>query len=85
MSAKFKHDCDRCEYLGTVRGEHEARDIYLCLCPRSSTEPRGGIVVSRWGDDGSENSTYFEADLKAFLHPHEWMRAALKLLAARTP
>jgi hypothetical protein len=27
----YNHDCDRCQYLGSIRGSDEIYDCYLCL------------------------------------------------------
>lgn len=45
----FKHDCDRCYFLGEYRG----RDLYVCR----------DTLISRYGDDGPEYSSYLISQL----------------------
>lgn len=48
MKAKYKHDCDCCNFLG----HYEEHDLYYC-------SQDGGIptVIARWGNDGHDYSS----------------------------
>lgn len=49
---KWKHDCERCEFVGRVNVDGEERDIYVCI-------GNFGIeIVGRWGDNGPEYGSY---------------------------
>lgn len=47
---KFKHDCDKCEFLGTFEGH----DLYVCL---SKTRAMSSIIARR----SSEGSDYMSS------------------------
>lgn len=43
MEPRFKHDCDKCIYLGESQGFY---DLYYC--------PTHHDLIARYGDDGPE-------------------------------
>ena len=48
MARQFKHDCEKCVYLGN---EYKRYDMYFC------PDDNGGIIVIRYGNEPSENTS----------------------------
>jgi hypothetical protein len=48
MNPKWKHDCDKCKYLGTTYMNAKVMDWYTC-----GTAPQQS-VIARQGNDGPE-------------------------------
>lgn len=65
----FRHDCDKCDFLGRYSENNSVYDLYFC-----STTP---TVIARYGNDGAEytsgmvfarpdgNDALYEAKLRA--------------------
>lgn len=45
IAPKFKHDCDKCRFLGRLKGQ----DAYVC---RSSIDADEDSFILRYGDEG---------------------------------
>lgn len=66
MSPLYKHDCERCRYLGTVTGPDPCAAGQLILshdlyhCNRSSAH-LGGSIVARYGDGADYCSMPWDA------------------------
>ena len=50
-SPRFKHDCDRCVFLG----EHRAHDLYFCEACAG-----GPTVIARYGSEGKQYTSGLE-------------------------
>ena len=50
-SPRFKHDCDRCVFLG----EHQAHDLYFCEACAG-----GPTVIARYGSEGKQYTSGLE-------------------------
>lgn len=48
MKPNFEHDCEKCQFLGSVVIEGEVQDLYYC-----AYEP---TIISRYGTDGDYSS-----------------------------
>jgi len=46
---RFKHDCQRCRYLGTIVSSGGLADLYFC--DQSGSRP---TVIARFSDEGSD-------------------------------
>ena len=46
-AARYKHDCDKCVYLG----QHDGDDLYFCAQDSSYCHP---TLIARYGNDGPE-------------------------------
>ena len=62
---KFKHDCDRCKFLGTISAKFQnivvlEGDAYICSFNGGSDYPRNlmDTVIFRYGNDGYEYSSH---------------------------
>lgn len=54
--ANFKHDCNKCILLrSTEYHDEDNEDLYLC--PNSSLDKKGSIVV-RYSDEGSDYQSF---------------------------
>ena len=54
--ANFKHDCDKCILLSSTEYKFDDNeDLYLC--PNSSIDKKGSIVV-RYSDEGSDYESF---------------------------
>lgn len=47
-TANYKHDCDKCVFLGVFHGDERVYDGYFCNQNSIST------VIARFGDEGSQ-------------------------------
>jgi hypothetical protein len=61
MLPKFRHDCDRCTFLGHYAGH----DVYTCA--HAPGNPNKSLLA-RYGDDGPE---YYSNDLATFMRSIE--------------
>ena len=57
----WKHDCDRCVYLGSQKIEDSCYDFYYCEIKDSEVSPYTGII--REGNDPDNNSSYLQRDI----------------------
>jgi hypothetical protein len=60
VSARYRHDCERCEFLGRVAD----LDIYRCR-QQTRGSPSMPTLVARWGDTGPD---YFSGSEAMFGH-----------------
>jgi len=57
----WKHDCDRCLYLGSRRIDDSCYDFYYCEIKDSGVSPYTGII--REGNDPDNNSSYLQRSI----------------------
>ena len=50
MQPKYKHNCERCKYLGTEVYLETTHDFYICALNPEATR----LVVARYGDSSHE-------------------------------
>lgn len=83
---RFKHDCDRCRFLGRWRGKvyeesetEQDYDLYVCQSTGKEPYSRGPVFLDSWlarySDDGSEyiSGSPPRQDTKFYCPP--WMMA----------
>ncbi len=54
MTPVFKHDCDHCEFLGTIEIEHNGMTVDLYACLHDRRDGPDGSILARYGDEPNE-------------------------------
>lgn len=58
MKPVFKHDCDHCEFLGTIEIEHNAMIVDLYACLHERREGPQGSIIARYGNAPDQNISH---------------------------
>lgn len=75
---KWKHDCDKCRFLGQTIGGRHISDLYVCDTSGPDMSP---TLIARYGDDGPEylsmDSNYAHANghSELFVAAHLWRKS----------
>ena len=82
ITPTHKHDCDECEFIGSLKTSREVYDFYKC----ASTETARDSWILRWGSDPHENASCPTLALDPVSTPgaHMLMLAAVKLMYKAT-
>ena len=58
MSPVFEHDCDHCEFLGTIEVVHNAMIVDLYACLHNKKAGPDGSIIARYGNKPEENISH---------------------------
>ena len=74
---KWRHDCERCRFLGQTIGGGRLTDLYVCDRPGDIDKRLSPSLIARYGDEGSH---YYSIDANyAHATGHSELFAAAKL------
>ena len=76
-TAQYRHDCERCRFLGQTIGGGKLHDLYVCERIGSDGHERSPSLIARYGDRGAEyysiDANYAHATGHAELFAAAWL------------